>query len=100
MDKCSYFCIQVHLVFFHSGQKETNYPDGTKQINFPDGTVRHLYPNGEEKDTFVNGTVQYIHSNGDKTIEFHDGQREVHTKKYKVSYTCTWPLGVYWPFVH
>ena len=67
-----------------SGQSETRYPNGEKVISFPDGTIRHMYPNEEEKVVFGNGTVQYIHGNGDKTIEFTDGQREIHSKDYKV----------------
>ena len=33
---------------------------------------------------FPNGTVQHQHTNGDITIEFPDGQRELHTKQFKV----------------
>ncbi len=71
-------------LFCYSGQVETRYANSEKAIKFPDGTIRHVYPNGEEKVAFANGTIQYVHNNGDKTIEFTDGQREIHSKNYKV----------------
>ena len=74
----------IHCVC--SGQTETRSPSGEKMVEFPDGTIRHIYPNGEERVIFANGTVQYIHTNGDKTIQFTDGQKEIHTKKFKVKY--------------
>ena len=43
-----------------------------------------MYPNGEEKVEFVDGVIQYMYSNGNKSIDFPDGQKETHTKEYKV----------------
>ena len=43
-----------------------------------------MYPNGEEKVEFVDGVIQYMYTNGNKTIDFPDGQKETHTKQYKV----------------
>ena len=68
-----------------SKQVEKHYRDGTKEIIFPDQTIKYLYPNGAEECVFSDGTIQKINVEGERTIEFPNGQRETHTKCYKVS---------------
>ena len=68
-----------------SKQVEKHYRDGTKEIIFPDQTIKHLYPNGAEECVFSDGIIQKINVEGERTIEFPNGQRETHTKCYKVS---------------
>ena len=67
-----------------SQQSEKHYPDGTKEITFPDQTVKYLFPNGIEESIFADGTVIRVEKSGDKTMEFPNGQREIHTPQYKV----------------
>ena len=69
------------------GQTEKHYPDGTREITFPDQTIKYLFPNGTEESIFVDGTVIRIDKEGNKTMEFPNGQREVHTVDYKVRRT-------------
>ena len=66
------------------GQTEKHYPDGTREITFPDQTIKYLFPNGTEESIFVDGTVIRIDKAGNKTMEFPNGQREVHTADFKV----------------
>ena len=68
-----------------SKQIEKHYRDGTKEIIFPDQTIKYLYPNGAEECVFSDGTIQKVSVEGERTIEFPNGQRETHTKYYKVS---------------
>ena len=68
-----------------SKQVEKHYRDGTKEIIFPDQTIKYLYPNGAEECVFSDGTIQKVNVEGERTIEFPNGQRETHTKCYKVS---------------
>ena len=68
-----------------SKQVEKHYRDGTKEIIFPDQTIKYLYPNGAEECVFSDGTIQKINVEGEGTIEFPNGQRETHTKCYKLS---------------
>ena len=75
------------LVF--SKQIEKHYPDGTKEITFPDQTIKYLHPNGAEECVFSDGTIQKVNKDGERTIEFPNGQREAHTKYYKVGRRCT-----------
>ncbi len=42
--------------------------------------------NGAEETVFADGTIQNLDINGDKTISFPNGQREIHTQNYKVSF--------------
>ena len=70
---------------FCSNQTEKHYPDGTKEIIFPDQTIKYIFANGIEENLFPNGTVIRVEVNGDKTMQFANGQREVHTEQYKVS---------------
>jgi len=73
------------MLYFGSDQVEKHFPDGCKEVTFPDGTMKYLHPNGLEECYFEDGTVQKIQPNGDRTIEFTNGQKEVHTKEFKVS---------------
>ena len=67
-----------------SDQSEKHYPNGTKEIRFPNQTVKYIYPNGEEESVFPNGSVQKILPNGNCIIQLANGQKEFHTKEYKV----------------
>ena len=68
-----------------SKQIEKHYRDGTREIIFPDQTIKYLHPNGAEECVFSDGTIQKVSVEGDRTIEFPNGQRETHTKYFKVS---------------
>ena len=68
-----------------SKQIEKHYRDGTREIIFPDQTIKYLHPNGAEECVFSDGTIQKVSVDGDRTIEFPNGQRETHTKYFKVS---------------
>ena len=76
---------RIVLCFSFSKQIEKHYRDGTKEIIFPDQTIKYLYPNGAEECVFSDGTIQKVSVEGERTIEFPNGQRETHTKYYKVS---------------
>lgn len=80
-------CFKIVFCFSFSKQIEKHYRDGTKEIIFPDQTIKYLYPNGAEECVFSDGTIQKVSVEGDRTIEFPNGQRETHTKYYKVSTT-------------
>ena len=67
-----------------SNQIEKHYPDGTKEIIFPDQTVKYLYTSGAEECVFSDGTVERISVDGERIVEFPNGQRETHTKLFKV----------------
>ena len=81
-------CITVSVSSPPSSQSEKHYPNGTKEITFPDQTVKYIYPNGEEESVFPDSTVQKLHPNGDRTIVFANGQKEFHTKEFKVGNLC------------
>ena len=74
----------MYLIFTDSNQVEKHYPDGHKEVTFSDGTVKYLHPSGVEECYFEDGTIQKVQPNGDHTIEFPNGQKEIHTKKFKV----------------
>lgn len=82
----------MYLVYIASNQVEKHYPDGRKEVTFSDGTIKYLHPNGVEECYFEDGTIQKVQPNGDHTIEFPNGQKEIHTKEFKVlakdSFTC------------
>ena len=87
----------IMIAMFHdfvcmsSGQTEKVYPDSTKEITFPDQTIKYIFPNGSEESIFPDGTVIRLEKNGNKTMEFPNGQREIHTNEYKVrTHSCTW----------
>ncbi|XP_043552208.1 centromere protein J-like [Chiloscyllium plagiosum] len=73
----------MEMLQFPNNQIEKHYPDGKKEIIFPDQTVKHLFPDGREESIFPDGTIVNLQNNGDKTIEFNNGQREIHTSQYK-----------------
>ncbi|KAI0208786.1 Centromere protein J [Lamellibrachia satsuma] len=73
----------LEILHFATGQTEKHYPDGTREITFPDQTIKYLFPNGTEESIFVDGTVIRIDKVGNKTMEFPNGQREVHTADFK-----------------
>lgn len=70
-----------------SNQIEKHYPDGTKEIIFPDQTVKYLYTSGAEECVFTDGTMERISVDGERIVEFPNGQRETHTKLFKVRLT-------------
>ena len=69
-----------------SGQSEKHYPDGRKVITFHDQTVKCIFVNGAEETVFADGTIQNVDVNGQRTISFPNGQREIHTQNFKVSF--------------
>ncbi|XP_072043257.1 centrosomal P4.1-associated protein-like [Amphiura filiformis] len=73
----------LEILQFPNNQTEKHYPDGTKEITFPDQTIKYLFANGNEESVFADGTVLRVNKNGEKTMEFPNGQREIHTKQYK-----------------
>lgn len=67
-----------------SQQTEKLFPDGRREIKFADGTVKYVQPNGEEESVFADGTVQRLLTDGNRVIQYANGQKETHTKEYKV----------------
>ena len=72
-------------ICIRSLQTEKHYPDGTHEITFPDQTIKYLYPSGAEESVFPDGTVVKVDKQGSRTMDFPNGQREIHTKQYKVN---------------
>ena len=70
-----------------SDQVEKHHPDGRREIIFPDKSVKYIYPSGEEMSIFADGAVERLSTDGSRTIEFPNGQKEIHTKGHKVSWT-------------
>ncbi|XP_077863907.1 uncharacterized protein LOC100372964 [Saccoglossus kowalevskii] len=77
------YCDGLEVLQFPNNQIEKHYPDGTKEITFPDHTIKYLFPNGCEESIFPDGTVLRVDKNSEKTMEFPNGQREIHTAQYK-----------------
>ncbi|XP_065891295.1 centromere protein J-like isoform X2 [Dysidea avara] len=73
----------LEMLHFPNNQIEKHFPDGCKEVTFPDGTMKYLHPSGLEECYFEDGTVQKTQPNGDRTIEFTNGQKEIHTKEFK-----------------
>ncbi|KAJ8396212.1 hypothetical protein AAFF_G00020790 [Aldrovandia affinis] len=73
----------LEVLQFPNNQIEKHHPNGTREIIFPDQTVKHVYPDGREESIFPDGTVVKLARNGEKTVEFSNGQREIHTTQYK-----------------
>jgi centromere protein J len=46
--------------------------------------VKYLYTSGAEECVFSDGTVERISVDGERIVEFPNGQRETHTKLFKV----------------
>ncbi|KAL1770366.1 centromere protein J-like [Sigmodon hispidus] len=72
----------VEVVQFPNKWTEKFYPDGSKETVFPDGTVKQL-KDGCEETVFPDGTCVTVKRNGDKTIKFINGQKEIHTARFK-----------------
>ncbi|XP_021511161.1 centromere protein J-like [Meriones unguiculatus] len=72
----------VEVVKFPNKWTEKFYPDGSKETVFPDGTVKQL-KDGCEETVFPDGTSVIVKRNGDKTITFSNGQKEIHTARFK-----------------
>ncbi|XP_053792580.1 centromere protein J isoform X2 [Vidua chalybeata] len=73
----------LEVLQFSNGQIEKHYPDGKKEITFPDQTIKSLFTDGQEESIFPDGTVVRVQRDGTKTIEFNNGQRELHTPQFK-----------------
>uniref|UniRef100_A0A8C5IMZ4 Centrosomal P4.1-associated protein n=1 Tax=Junco hyemalis TaxID=40217 RepID=A0A8C5IMZ4_JUNHY len=73
----------LEVLQFSNGQIEKHYPDGKKEITFPDQTIKSLFTDGQEESIFPDGTVVRVQRDGTKTIEFNNGQRELHTSQFK-----------------
>ncbi|XP_075347075.1 centrosomal P4.1-associated protein isoform X2 [Mycteria americana] len=73
----------LEVLHFSNGQIEKHYPDGKKEITFPDQTIKNLFTDGQEESIFPDGTILRIQRDGSKTIEFNNGQRELHTSQFK-----------------
>ncbi|XP_010011166.1 PREDICTED: centromere protein J [Nestor notabilis] len=73
----------LEVLQFSNGQIEKHYPDGKKEITFPDQTIKNLFTDGQEESIFPDGTIVRIQRDGSKTIEFNNGQRELHTAQFK-----------------
>ncbi|XP_068281376.1 centromere protein J isoform X3 [Nyctibius grandis] len=73
----------LEVLQFSNGQIEKHYPDGKKEITFPDQTIKNLFTDGQEETVFPDGTIVRIQRDGSKTIEFNNGQRELHTSQFK-----------------
>ncbi|KAJ7426533.1 centromere protein j [Willisornis vidua] len=73
----------LEVLQFSNGQIEKHYPDGKKEITFPDQTIKNLFADGQEESIFPDGTIVRVQPDGSKTIEFNNGQRELHTSQFK-----------------
>ncbi|KAK6297392.1 hypothetical protein J4Q44_G00319750 [Coregonus suidteri] len=73
----------LEVLQFPNKQMEKHHPDGKREIVFPDQTIKYLYPGGREESIFPDGTVVKLSESGEKTVEFNNGQREIHTSQYK-----------------
>ncbi|XP_061230305.1 centromere protein J isoform X3 [Neopsephotus bourkii] len=73
----------LEVLQFSNGQIEKHYPDGKKEITFPDQTIKNLFMDGQEESIFPDGTIVRVQRDGSKTIEFNNGQRELHTAEFK-----------------
>ncbi|XP_014060628.2 uncharacterized protein si:ch211-140l13.3 isoform X1 [Salmo salar] len=73
----------LEVLQFPNKQIEKHHPDGKREIVFPDQTIKYLYPDGREESIFPDGTVVKLSESGEKTVEFNNGQREIHTSQYK-----------------
>nr|XP_056714320.1 centromere protein J [Euleptes europaea] len=73
----------LEVLHFSNGQIEKYFPDGRKEIAFPDQTVKNIFPDGQEQHIFPDGTIIRVQQDGSKTIEFNNGQEELHTAHFK-----------------
>lgn len=66
---------------------EKHFEDSSSEISYPNGTVYNVDSSGEEKWTHVDGTIIIENKEkGEKKILFANGQKEIHTLEYKVSF--------------
>lgn len=76
---------KVYIYFpFSSGQTERRYADGSSEISFPNGCVRYCDPSGKDEWRFADGTVIKTNELGHKILLMANGQKEIHTKEFKV----------------
>ncbi|XP_060128806.1 centromere protein J-like isoform X2 [Zootoca vivipara] len=69
----------LEVLQFPNNQIEKYHPDGTEEIVFPDQSVKRRYDGGMVEETvFPDGTVVKVEKSGVKTIQFHNGQKEIH----------------------
>ncbi|XP_019911859.2 uncharacterized protein si:ch211-140l13.3 isoform X2 [Esox lucius] len=73
----------MEVLQFPNKQIEKHHPGGKREIVFPDQTIKYIYPDGKEESIFPDGTVVKLSETGVKTVEFNNGQREIHTSQYK-----------------
>ncbi|KGL80370.1 Centromere protein J, partial [Tinamus guttatus] len=73
----------LEVLQFPTGQIEKHYPDGRKEITFPDQTIKNLFLDGQQESILPDGTIVRVQRDGSKTIEFNNGQRELHTAQFK-----------------
>ncbi|XP_029318708.1 centromere protein J-like [Cottoperca gobio] len=73
----------LEVLHFPNKQIEKRHPGGKREILFPDQTIKYLEPDGSERTIFFDGTVVLLSPSGEKTVDFPNGQREVHTSQYK-----------------
>ncbi|XP_054830044.1 centromere protein J [Eublepharis macularius] len=73
----------LEVLHFSNGQIEKYFPDGRKEIVFPDQTIKNIFPDGQEENIFPDGTIIRFQQDGSKTIEFNNGQEELHTAHFK-----------------
>ncbi|KAL0266572.1 UNVERIFIED_CONTAM: hypothetical protein PYX00_009079 [Menopon gallinae] len=76
----------LEVLEFPNGQTERRLPDGSTEILFPNGCVRYCDPSGKDEWRFLDGTVIKTDKNGHKVLLLPNGQKEIHTKEYKVNY--------------
>uniref|UniRef100_A0A674J7G7 Centromere protein J n=1 Tax=Terrapene triunguis TaxID=2587831 RepID=A0A674J7G7_9SAUR len=89
-----------HLIFFPNGTRKEMSSDGkTITVTFFNGDVKQVMPDqrvvclaflkwnlfmdGREESIFPDGTIVRVQRDGSKTIEFNNGQRELHTPQFK-----------------
>lgn len=71
-------------MYSYSGQTEKHYKDGKVEIEYVDGKKHTVYPDCKEVWNYLDGSVLTVDPNGDRELILLNGQREIHTKKYKV----------------
>ncbi|KAJ8009052.1 hypothetical protein DPEC_G00084830 [Dallia pectoralis] len=73
----------MEVLQFPNKQIEKHHPGGKREIVFPDQTIKYIYPGGQQESVFPDGTVVKLSGSGERTVEFNNGQREIHTSQYK-----------------
>lgn len=67
-----------------SGQTEKHYKDGKVEIEYVDGKKHTVYPDRKEIWNYLDGSVLTVDPNGHREFVLLNGQREIHTKEFKV----------------